>query len=408
MTTPPRPRVPRNVLILGLVALASGFGQDLITPVLPAYLLMIGVDHAGIGLIDGMLQGATQVFRFVSGVLSDRFSARKRFVFLGYALSSVSRPLLALSGGFASALGLRLADGVGKGMKDAPRDALVADSATEETRGRAFGFHRLIDTAGSVFGPLTAGAILLALTPSLASYRAIFLLSAIPGAAALALIMFGIREPERPGARATSAAAKLTPKFWIFTAAMSIAMLTKMNDSLFLARTQEVGVPAAWIPVIFAGFMLIYAALSYPLGAWSDRVGRLPLIAAGWLLLAAVELGFGLLKSVPSVLVLLACYGGFYALTEGSGRAMVADLAPPEARGTAYAVFYVSVGLAVILGGFGLGRLWDAVSPASAFIVSSGGSLIGGLLFLTMAIGSRGPGNEKIPAQLSEDGFKRT
>ena len=148
---PSRPRIPRNVLILSFVALASGFGQDLITPVLPAYLALIGVSHAGIGLIDGVLQGATQVFRFVSGVLSDRFAARKRFVFLGYALSSVSRPLLALAGGFASALGLRLVDGIGKGVKDAPRDALVADSASSETRGRAFGFHRLVDTAGSVF-----------------------------------------------------------------------------------------------------------------------------------------------------------------------------------------------------------------------------------------------------------------
>ncbi|HTK59586.1 MAG TPA: MFS transporter [Candidatus Baltobacteraceae bacterium] len=380
----PRPRIPRNVLILSLVALASGFGQDLITPVLPAYLALIGVSHAGIGLIDGALQGATQVFRFVSGVLSDRFAARKRFVFLGYALSSVSRPLLALSGGFASALGLRLVDGVGKGVKDAPRDALVADSSAAETRGRAFGFHRLVDTAGSVFGPLTAGAILLALTPSLASYRAIFLLSAVPGAVALALILFGIRDPEKPRARSRGVARKLPAKFWIFTVAMAVAMLTKMNDSLFLTRTQEAGVPAAWIPVLFAGFTLVYALLSYPLGVWSDRVGRLPLLAAGWLLLAAVELGFGLLRNIPSALVLLAGYGVFYALTEGSGRAMVADLAPPEARGTAYAVFYVSIGLAVIVGGFGLGRLWDSVSPAAAFMVSAAGSALGGVLFLAM------------------------
>jgi len=380
----PRPRIPRNVLILSFVALASGFGQDLITPVLPAYLAMIGVSHAGIGLIDGVLQGATQVFRFVSGILSDRFAARKRFVFLGYALSSVARPLLALSGGFASALGLRLVDGIGKGVKDAPRDALVADSATAETRGRAFGFHRLVDTAGSVFGPLTAGAILLALTPSLASYRAIFLLAALPGAVALALILIGIREPEGIRTRDRNGGAKLPPRFWLFTAAMSVAMLTKMNDSLFLTRTQEAGVPAAWIPVVFAGFTLVYALLSYPLGAWSDRVGRLPLLAAGWLLLAAVEFGFGLLGNVPAALVLLVGYGCFYALTEGSGRALVADLAPPEARGTAYAVFYVSVGLAVIAGGFGLGRLWDAVSPAAAFMVSSAGSALGGLLFLAM------------------------
>ena len=166
-----RPRIPRNVFILAFVALASGFGQDLITPVLPGYLTLLGVSHAGIGLIDGLLQGATSLFRFVSGVLSDRFKNRKRFVFLGYALSSVSRPLLAIAGAFGSAAILRTLDGVGKGMKDAPRDALVADSAGAAVRGRAFGFHRLVDTAGSVFGPLAAAAILFALTPSLTAYR---------------------------------------------------------------------------------------------------------------------------------------------------------------------------------------------------------------------------------------------
>lgn len=397
MSSAPRAsRVPRNVLILSLVALASGFGQDLVTPVLPAYLALLGIGHAGIGLIDGVLQGATQVFRFVSGVLSDRYAARKRFVFLGYALSSVSRPLLALSGGFASALGLRLVDGIGKGMKDAPRDALVADSAAAEARGRAFGFHRLIDTAGSVIGPLTAGAVLLAMTPTLASYRLIFLLTAVPGAAALVLIGFGVREPS-PAAASVKAAepTRLPAAFWAFTAASSVVMLTKVNDSLFLARTQDVGIPAAWIPAAFAGFTTIYAALSYPVGIWSDRVGRLPMIASGWLLLASVEAGFALTGGALSALLLLAAYGVFYALTEGSGRAMIADLVPSEARGTAYAVFYASVGVAVIAGGYGLGRVWDTVSPAAAFGISSAGSLFGGLLFLRMAL--RGRGNEKSP-----------
>ena len=389
-----RTRVPRNVLILSLVALASGFGQDLVAPVLPAYLAMIGVSHAGIGLIDGVLQGATQVFRFVSGVLSDRYGSRKRFVFLGYALSSVSRPLLALSGGFASALGLRLVDGIGKGMKDAPRDALVADSASADARGRAFGFHRLIDTAGSVVGPLTAGAVLLALSPSLSSYRLIFLLAAVPGAAALALIWLGVREPA-PAASAASRpiAKRLPPAFWAFTAASAIAMLTKVNDSLFLARTQDLGVPAAWIPAVFAGFTTIYAALSYPIGIWSDRVGRLPMVASGWILLAMVEAGFAFAGGALPALPLLAGYGVFYALTEGSGRAMIADLVPPDARGTAYAVFYASVGVAVVAGGFGLGRVWDDVSPAAAFGVSAVGSLVAGILFVLMAL----RGKEKTP-----------
>lgn len=380
-------RIPRNVLILAFVALASGFGQDLITPILPAYLLMIGVGHAGIGLIDGMLEGATNAFRLVTGILSDRFAARKGFIFLGYVLSSVARPLLAFSGGFAAALGLRLVDGAGKGMKDAPRDALIADSTEASIRGRAFGFQRLIDTGGSVAGPLTATALLFAFLPTLRTYRMIFLLSALPGAIALALIWFGVREarPARQVSRGATSKPKLPAAFWLFTAATSLAMLTKINDSLFLARTQEVGIPAVWIPVVFAGFTLIYAVLSYPVGVWSDRIGRLPMIGAGWMLMAVVELGFALTRTAPAAVAMLAGYGAFYALTEGSGRAMIADLVPSASRGTAYSVFYAAVGLAVIVGGFGLGRVWDLVSPSTAFLISAAGSLLGGALFFRMA-----------------------
>lgn len=378
-------RIPRNVVILGLVALASGFGQDLIAPALPGYLALLGVSHAGIGLIDGLLQGSTNVFRIVSGVLSDRFRDRKGFVFLGYACSSVARPLLAVAGAFASIVGLRVLDGVGKGMKDAPRDALVAESAIEGQRGRAFGFHRLVDTAGSVLGPLTASALLLALMPSLATYRLVFLLSAIPGAAALALIWLGVREPAAEAAAGPRGGAKLPPAFWAFTAVSALAMLTKVNDSLFLARTREIGLSASLVPAAFAGFTLIYAALAYPIGVWSDRVGRLPLIASGWCVLSFVEFGFSRADSATGALLLLACYGVFFALTEGSGRALIADLVPSGRRGTAFAVYYVAVGLAVILGGFGLGRVWDRVAPSAAFLVSAAGSLLGGLLFALMA-----------------------
>jgi MFS family permease len=290
----------------------------------------------------------------VSGILSDRYRSRKKFVLLGYALSSAARPLLAAAGVFGTILGLRLIDGVGKGMKDAPRDALVAESAVTGERGRAFGFHRLVDTAGSVFGPLTAAALLLALTPSLATYRLIFLLSAIPGAIALTLIAFGVRErasSEVPAAPKRTSTAALPGAFWLFTLASGVAMLTKTNDSLFLARAQEIGISANLIPALFAGFTLVYALLSYPIGVWSDRVGRLPLIVAGWLLLSAVEFGFSRASSIFSVILLLGAYGIFFALTEGTGRALIADLVQAGGRGTAFAIHYTAVGLAVIAGG---------------------------------------------------------
>lgn len=382
----PRPKIPRNVIVVAFVALASGFGQDLITPVLPLFLSGLGLGRASIGLIDGLLQGSTNIFRFVSGILSDRFKNRKKFVFLGYALSSIARPLLALVGSFGYVAALRVIDGVGKGTKDAPRDSLVADSAVSAIRGRAFGFHRLVDTAGSVLGPLAAAGILFALTPSLGAYRVIFALAAIPGLIALALIFFGIKEPPTVSKKPTELGKKLPWQFWVFTLGTTIATLTKINDSLFLVRASDIGIPQPWVPVLFAGFTLIYALLSYPIGIWSDRVGRMPLVAAGWLVLAAVEFGFSRDPSVSLALALFAFYGLFFALTEGSGRVLIADYVPQEARGTAYGVFYTFVGMAVIGGGYGLGRIWDKMSPEAAFTVAAAGSLIGFVIFFIISL----------------------
>ena len=384
-----RKKIPRNVIVVVFVALASGFGQDLITPVLPAFLLTIGVSRAGIGLIDGLLQGTTNLFRFISGILSDRFANRKRFIFLGYFLSSVSRPLLALAPGVGSVALLRAVDGVGKGTKDAPRDALIADSAPAAGRGRAFGFQRLIDTAGSVLGPLVAAGVLLMFAPSLSTYRLIFALATIPGAIALGLIWFGIAEPAAVARARVKINFTFPWQFWIFTIGIALAMLTKINDSLFLVRAADVGVPESLIPLLFAGFTFLYALLSYPIGIWSDRIGKLPLIAAGWLVLAAVELGFAHTTSIAAALVLFAFYGLFFALTEGSGRAFIADLIPPESRGSAYAIFYTISGLAVVAGGYGLGKLWDQVSPQATFTVAAAGSAAGFVILLLVALSRR-------------------
>lgn len=381
-----RPHIPRNVLVVAFVALASGFGQDMITPVLPGFLVALGIAKADIGLVDGLLQGATSLFRLVSGLLSDRFRNRKTFVFIGYALSSASRPLLALTGTFLPIAAIRVTDGAGKGMKDAPRDALIADSVTGNASGRAFGFQRLVDTAGSVLGPLAAAAILFALTPSLFAYRTIFALTAIPGAIALGLIVWGVREPRHDGARKAVARKPLPWSFWVFTVGTAIASLTRVNDSLFLVRAHDVGVPSGWIPVLFAGFTLLYALLSYPIGIWSDRIGKLPVIALGWLTLAAVQFGFSEERTLGPALALFAFYGLFYALTEGSGRAIIADLVPTESRGTAYAIFHATVGVCLIAGGYGLGRIWDAISPQATFTVAAAGSLVGFAIIAWLAI----------------------
>ncbi len=383
-----RPRIPRNVLVLAFVALASGFGQDLIAPILPGYLTLLGLSRANIGLIDGLLQGATNVCRFLSGWISDRMKKRKQAIFLGYALSSVSRPLLALTSGFAAIAALRTIDGAGKGTKDAPRDALIADAAESGARGRAFGFQRMIDTAGSVLGPLAAFGILLLFVPSIATYRWIFALSVIPGAIALGLIFFGVREKTAIKS-AVKTAARLPARFWIFTFAMSFAMLTKINDSLFLVRAEDIGISKAWIPLLFGGFTLLYALLSYPIGIWSDRIGKLPLLAGGWIVLAFTEFGFSFDPSLGAALALFACYGLFFALTEGSGRAFIADIVSSQSHGKAYGAYYTCVGLSLIAGGYLLGNIWDRETPEIAFRIAAAGSLIGGLVLISLKYTSK-------------------
>jgi MFS family permease len=381
----PRPRIPKNAIILAFVALASGFGQDLIAPILPGYLLLLGMSRAEIGLIDGLLQGTTNVCRFLSGWISDRYHRRKQFVFIGYALSSAARPLLALASSFFSIAGLRVLDGAGKGIKDAPRDALVAEAARTGASGRAFGFHRMIDTAGSVIGPLVAFALLALFFPSLGTYRFIFAIALIPGLAALGLIWIGVREPNAPPQKTARERQKLPRSFWLFTASMTFAMLTKINDSLFLVRAEDLGVSKELIPLLFGGFTLLYAALSYPIGIWSDRIGKMPLLAAGWVLLAGVEFAFSFDPSLLATLALFAGYGLFFALTEGSARAFIADAVARSQHGNAYGIYYTSIGIGLIVGGYLLGRVWDRDTPEIAFRIAAIGSLVGGLALFALS-----------------------
>jgi MFS family permease len=379
-----RPRISRNALVLAFVAFASGFGQDLVSPILPGFLALLQMSKAQIGLIDGLLQGTWNICRFLSGWLSDRFNRRKEFVFFGYALSSVTRPLLAFTSSFLPIALLRIFDGAGKGTKDAPRDALIAAEASAKTSGRTFGFQRMIDTGGSVFGPLTAFALLAMLSPALSTYRFIFALAAIPGAVALALIWFGVREPATLTAKKTNGYGKLPWQFWLFTVGTSIAMLTKINDSLFLIRAQDLGVTRTLIPLLFGGFTLLYAALSYPIGIWTDRIGKMPVLAAGWFVLALVEFGFSFDPTIVGTLFLFACYGLFFALTEGSGRAFIADAVDKSSHGTAYSVYYTVTGVSLIVGGYLLGLVWDRDTPELAFRIAAAGSLLGGLVLLTL------------------------
>ena len=373
-------RIPRNVLVVAIVAFFSGLTQEMVTPVLPIFFTALGYGAAGIGLIDGLVTASANFFKIIAGYFSDRYRNRKGFVFLGYAFSAVARPLLAFVSGFGGAAGLRALDGIGKGIKDGPRDALIADATPKGSSGRVFGFHRVIDTMGSVAGPLIAAA-LLAGSIGLESQRNIFALTAIPGVIALGLILFGIREPASNHSTGRVKVGKLPRLFWIFTLIAFLAAGTRTADGLLLLRSRGLGVPIVAVPLLYAFFHLVYASLSYPFGVWSDRIGKLPMLVMGSCLLALVQAGFAVASGPLAPIVLFALYGVFFALTEGTNRAWISELVPANARATAYGVWNGAVGAAAVLSGIIIGGMWELWSPQIAFSFSAFGALLAAGLY---------------------------
>jgi len=375
----------RNVFALGWVSFFGGLSQDMILPVLPLFLAStLGLSKEFIGLIEGIVSTTVSALKILAGYASDRAGSRKGLVLLGYLLSAVSRPVLALVGSGSGALGLRFADGVGKGVKDAPRDALIAGSSQLGKMGLSFGYHRMLDTFGSVAGPLVTFGLLALLTigsPGQA-YRLIFLLAGIPAFVAVLIVAAFVRERAAPGERRPGLSlSALRGQFAVFLAIMLIFTLGNSSDAFLILRAQNVGVAVMAIPLVYALFNLFYAALSLPAGHLSDRIGRRKVIVAGWLVYAVVYLGFGLADSAWQIWPLYALYGLYYATTEGVAKAMVADLVEPAQRGTAYGLFNASIGVMALPASVVAGLLWDRVSPAAPFIF---GSAIAGLAVILL------------------------
>jgi MFS family permease len=290
----------------------------------------------------------------------------------GYALSNLAKPLLALSATWPVVLVLRLTDRLGKGVRTAPRDALIAESAAEGERGRSFGVHRALDTLGAAIGPFVAWAVL---TLSPGAYRTIFLISAIPGTLAIAVVLLAVRDTGKP----TKHAGPLKPSFSsfskplvAFTAISAAFALANSSDAMLILRAQDLGAKVALIPLMYVVFNLVGAALAGPLGARSDRIGRRRMLVFGFAGYALVYLGFALAASAATPWWLFAAYGVPYAATEGMTRAYVCDLAGPERRGTVLGGYTFVLGLAALPSSALAGLLWDTISHAAPFAVSAG------------------------------------
>ncbi|MBI1863479.1 MFS transporter [Candidatus Microgenomates bacterium] len=359
-----------NTFFIGLLSFFGGISQDIIIPILPLYLSsVLHLDKSFIGLTEGLVTSSASIFKVVSGYLSDRLHKNKAIVFFGYFLSMVGRPLLALTSSAGAILFLRFLDGIGKGIKDSPKDALIADSTKKESRGRGFGIVRALDTLGSVVGPLLLFALLYLLHNNQLKYHYIFFIAAIPLVITLSIIVLFVREVPWVNKRSTEKISFSLPKhFYYFLAIVVLFSLGNSSDTFLILRAQNVGVGLLAIPLVYALFNFIYASASIPLGSLSDKIGREKVILIGWISYAIAYLGFGFAKHGYQIWLLFAFYGIYYATTEGVAKAFVADIVVPEYRGRAYGVYNAVVGLVTLPASLIAGLLWDKVNPAAPFM----------------------------------------
>lgn len=366
-----RSALPRNVVVLSLVSLFTDASSEMIYPLIPVFLAtVLGASAMSVGAIEGTAEAVASLLKVVSGTWSDRLSRRKPLIVAGYALASIARPLIGLAQAASQVFAIRVMDRIGKGLRTAPRDALIADSVSPDVRGRAFGFHRSADHAGAVIGPLIAFALL---QMAGLSIRTVFLLAAIPAALAVITLVVGVREAPRAVAVASDDAVAATVRgplprrFFAYLAILALFTLGNSTDAFLLLRAQSLGVPLAHLPLLWAFLHVVKMSTSAPGGALSDRVGRRPLIIAGWVVYALVYYGFARADTALHVWLLFGCYGLFFGLTEGVEKAMVADLVGAGVRGRAFGWFHLTIGLTALPASILFGAIWDRLGAATAF-----------------------------------------
>ena len=377
--------IPQNVFIFGLVSLLTDVSSDMIYPLLPVFLLQyLGAGKGFIGLIEGFAESVAALFTLFSGRIADRTKDRSKLVLFGYGLSSASRPLIAAAQGPWTVFFVRFSDRIGKGIRTSPRDALIADSVEPHSRGKAFGLQRTMDHIGAVIGPLIASLLLSTVVTDL---RVLFWIAAIPGLLAVGLIFWKVREvlPDRPRPSVPQPVFRFTMprgKLRIYLIILFLFMLSCSSDAFLILRSQELGVPAILLPILWLMFNLVKAFTTLPLGSLSDRMGRRRMILLGWLVYTGVYTGFAMATNETHAWVLFACYGLFYGFTEGGERALLADLAPAHEKGQIYGWYYLVVGIVSLPASLWFGWVWQAAGAQTAFLISASISLTASAMML--------------------------
>jgi MFS family permease len=408
-------RLPRNVWVTTVTSFLTDISSEMLFNLLPLFLFnVLGVRTAVIGLIEGVAESTASVLKIFSGWFSDRLRARKGLAVLGYGLSTIAKPFLYFATTWGWVLGVRFIDRVGKGLRTAPRDALVADSIGERQRGLAFGLHRAGDTAGAVIGLAIALGVFLATQRGMAeltraTFQVIVLISVIPAVLAVLVIALGAQEvrstqeetslngPE-PIDRPRLALAGLDRRFLFFLVIMVVFTLGNSSDAFLILRAQTTGLSVSGVLGMMLTFNVTYALISTPAGALSDRVGRRRLLILGWGLYALVYLGFARASVGWHAWSLMAAYGVYYGLTEGVAKAFVADLIPSERRGTAYGVYNAAVGIMAFPASLIAGVLWQGVGnwggfgPSAPFLFGAALAAIAVLMLMRLPVRGSIPG----------------
>ena len=388
-------RLPRNVWIVTATSFLTDISSEMLVYLVPLFLAnVLGTGTAIIGFIEGLAETTASLMKIYSGALSDKLGKRKWLTVLGYGLSTIAKPFLYFANSWGWVLGVRFSDRLGKGIRTAPRDALVADGVEEKQRGLAFGLHRAGDTFGAFIG-ITIAALIVWLTQSEAldltrhTFQLAVLASIIPAVLAVIVLALGARDAavQKKSTLPVFSMKGLDGRFKLFLLVLILFTLGNSSDAFIILRAQERGLNVLHVMFMMMTFTLIYAILSGPLGVLSDRIGRRKLIIGGWLTYGLVYLGFAASTTGWQIWALFGLYGIYYAATEGAAKALVADLVPPERRGTAYGIYNAAIGLTVFPASLIAGLLWQGLGgwhgfgPSAPFLFGAVLALISALLF---------------------------
>ncbi|HET9716875.1 MAG TPA: MFS transporter [Pseudolabrys sp.] len=368
--------IPGSVWALGLVSLFMDLSSEMIHALLPLYLVtVLGASALTVGLIEGVAEATASITKIFSGALSDYLGRRKLLAVLGYGLAAATKPVFPLASSIALLTIARFVDRIGKGIRGAPRDALVADLTPAELRGTAFGLRQSLDTIGAMLAPLAAIALMALLADN---FTVVLWIAVVPAFISFAIILFGVHEPASPqpigGTRpllSRADLARLDTAYWTIVGVSAVFTLARFSEAFLLLRAQSVGLHLTWIPAVMVIMNIVYSLSAWPAGALSDSIGRYGVLIAGFVLLVIADIVLGVANAILPVMIGVALWGLHMGLTQGLLAAMVADTAPPELRGTAFGVFNLLSGIALLAASLIAGMLWDIVGPSGTFFAGA-------------------------------------